>query len=917
VRRPRPLCEATLVETSPGGENAALSPADHQPYLEVRTDQGRTEIALKDTVIDIGRDPENDILLDDLVVSAHHLRLMRDGNSFVLMHPHPDRIRTLNGLYYQGQHIRGDQRFRTPLADGDIIRIGDEGHSLVTLVFHDGSPATPAVPPVQPIALGEPVLTIGRRADCKVTLAHPQVSALHALLVREGGTYRMIDQHSTNGVYVNGERREECLLALGDEIRIGPYRLVYEASQLSQFDESRFISIQAKNLWTAGSNGSVLLDDISLNIPPRAFVALVGGSGAGKSTLMDALSGVRPAQRGSVHYNGHDYYANIAAYRTNLGYVPQDDIVHKDLTVERALYYAAKLRLPGDFTDEQIAQRISEVLEDVEMTPRRSLLVRKLSGGQRKRVSIALELLANPSIFFLDEPTSGLDPGLDRKMMNLLRKLADRGHTVVLVTHATTNLNVCDYICFLAQGGRLAYYGPPDEAKAYFGKTDLAEIYASLEPTDMNPRAPEEAEVEFKRSTEYQDYILGPLAAVKCVDAAASRPIETRTRTSRRKAGAQFRLLAQRNLELLRNNRTNLIILLVQAPVIALILMLLIRSELGAGLFNQDKVLQCSPQITQTLVTTTPTSENPSGAVRIGLPATAQAGSNQVVDCHQIAQLLSGDPASKADATTLRNAQNYASRKGGVNAALQDFIVPGSGLNALRVIFIVAYIAVMFGCVNGVRALVKEASIYRRERAVSLGILPYVFSKVSVLGTCALVQCAAVLLILQLFEPLRGGVMLPVLVEVYISIALTALAGLMVGLTASAFAKNEDVANSLIPLLLIPQVVFAGAEIALKDAPLQLIAAMLPTRWGLTALGTIIGIHTDKLGGDSLLGTDTTFHGTLLSTFSQADAVHRVLLAWGALATLVTLLILLVCLGLKRRDVRVSERGRAKAALSK
>src|SRR5947209_8741056 len=226
---------------------------------------------------------------------------------------------------------------------------------------------------------------------------------------------------------------------------------------------------------------------------------------------MDLLSGLRPAQEGKVLYNGQDYYLNLAPFSTQLGYVPQDDIIHRDLTVDRALYYAAKLRLPSDFTDEQIQQRINEVLEDVELTARRKLLIKKLSGGQRKRVSIALELLANPSVFFLDEPTSGLDPGLDRKMMFLLRKLADKGHTIVLVTHATNNINSCDYVCFLCQGGRLAYFGPPEEAKAYFGKTDFAEIYSSLEPTEENRNIPEEAEARFKVSKQYQEYVVASL----------------------------------------------------------------------------------------------------------------------------------------------------------------------------------------------------------------------------------------------------------------------------------------------------------------------------------------------------------------------------------------------------------------------
>src|SRR5581483_1874756 len=218
-------------------------------------------------------------------------------------------------------------------------------------------------------------------------------------------------------------------------------------------------------------------------------------------------NGMRPAHEGNVLYNGVDYYHNLAAFNTQLGYVPQEDIVHRELTVERALYYAARLRLPGDFTREQIQWRIDEVLEDVEMTERRGLLVSKLSGGQRKRVSIALELLANPSVFFLDEPTSGLDPGLDRKMMSLLRRLADRGRTVILVTHATNNINACDYVCFLAQGGRLAYFGPPNEAKAFFAKTDFAEIYSTLEPTKEQPDIPQQAEERFRASPDYQRYV--------------------------------------------------------------------------------------------------------------------------------------------------------------------------------------------------------------------------------------------------------------------------------------------------------------------------------------------------------------------------------------------------------------------------
>ncbi|HKV56769.1 MAG TPA: FHA domain-containing protein, partial [Ktedonobacteraceae bacterium] len=380
--------------------------------IEVVSNVHSNKLALPLTkdVISIGRDPSNDVVITEQVVSGFHAQIVREGNQYVFIHPHPQarQGRTLNGIIYQGHHIKGDETFRKPLARGDFFRIGDEHGTLVTISYNDGSGASQDfVPEIRPIPLGAPVITIGRMTDNMVVLNHPQVSGRHARLEQVQGGYRIIDTGSTNHVYVNGQRANNQMLKPGDEIRIGPFNLTYTGTQLTQRDESGGIRIDALSLMKEGNKHTVLINDISLAIPPRKFVALVGGSGAGKSTLMDALNGLRPAQKGAVFYNGKDYYHHLAAFSTQLGYVPQDDIIHRDLTVERALYYTARMRLPEDFTEEQVRQRIDEVLDDVEMKHRRKLLVSKLSGGQRKRVSIALELLANPSVFFLDEPTSG------------------------------------------------------------------------------------------------------------------------------------------------------------------------------------------------------------------------------------------------------------------------------------------------------------------------------------------------------------------------------------------------------------------------------------------------------------------------------------------------------------------------------
>jgi ABC-type multidrug transport system ATPase subunit/pSer/pThr/pTyr-binding forkhead associated (FHA) protein len=825
---------------------------------------------LNKQVINIGRDPSNDIVINDLVISAFHAQIVHEGNQFVLVHPHPARGKTLNGLLYQGRHIAGDQPFRKPLARGDIFRIGDEHGTLITLTYNDGSGAAQdVVLEIRPIPLGMPLITIGRVPDNMVVLNHPQVSGHHARLEQVQGGYRIVDLSSTNHVYVNARRVTNQLLQPGDEVRIGPFKLTYTGTQLTQQDESNGIRIDALHLQKVGNKEIILINDISIAIPPRKFIALVGGSGAGKSTLMDALNGLRPAQKGAVLYNGQDYYHHLAAFSTQLGYVPQEDIVHRDLTVERALYYTAKMRLPDDFTEAQIQQRITEVLEDVEMKHRRGLLVSKLSGGQRKRVSIALELLANPSVFFLDEPTSGLDPGLDRKMMFLLRNLADKGHTIILVTHATNNINACDYICFLAQGGRLAYYGPPNEAKVFFGKTDFAEIYSALEPTEENPSIPAEAEARFKASPDFQKYVVGPLNSGPAGRANALQETAAVKPPKRGNPMKQFSLLSRRYLELLKNDTINLLILLLQAPVIGLILFLLLLSG-GKETFTPTSVATC-PNVN-------------------GMPI-AQTKGSTTLDCQDVLNFFN---SPQGQAFLQQRDPGKTSQE-----ALQDFILPGAGQNAQKYLFIMAFAAVMFGSLNGAREIVKEGPVYRRERTVNLGIVPYMFSKIAVLGILCLLQSAILVIMVSVVAPFHQGILLPVTLEIYITLALTSLAGLMTGLAISALVPNTDRAMSFIPIILIPQVIFSGIIFQVNGPFMQFIAAFFAARWSMAAMGTSIGIHGDRLGGDTF-----SYQGTLFSTSSQPQAILHLLLCWFFLVAMILILGLLTAFFLKRKDVR-------------
>jgi ABC-type multidrug transport system ATPase subunit/succinate dehydrogenase hydrophobic anchor subunit len=793
----------------------------------------------------IGRDPGNDIVILDLSVSRFHALICWEQGAWSIENLSKTTGVSVNHCFVQRMILQHD----------NVISLGG-GSSFVFLHLDAQTPAKPV--PAQGL-----------------------LSAYYAQAgqdrMQDG--YCLVGLNSANHVDVHTPLVKDQSITMKDAICTTPSQSIDDYIKRAQVDENRSIRVDARGLKRTGSRNVILLNDISLVIPARSFVAIVGSSGTGKSTLMDALNGLRPAHEGMVLYNGEDYYRDPAAFSAQLGYVPQDNIVHNDLTVERALYYAARMRLPGDFTKQQIGQRIDEVLEDVEMMDQRAMLISKLSGGQRKRVSIALELLARPSIFFLDEPTSGLDPGLDRKMMFLLRRLADRGHTIVLATHITSNIAMCDYVCFLAQGGRMAYFGPPDEATRYFHTADFADIYSALEPTKANPLVAQEAEERFKTSFEYARYVMQPLHELHSVGDGEkpSRIVDKRKRG--RHPWRQFLLLSMRYIELLKNDVGNLLILLLQAPIIALLLMGIVRYGIGPGVFNANNIVRCSSQV---LTATGP----------LALPGTGS--SVHPVDCSQVVSFLSNNPAGKA----------YAAQKGGERQALQDFIALSPASEAQKVLFLLIFAAILFGCVNGAREIVKEVPIYQRERAARLGIIPYICSKIVVLGTLSLLQSAVLTLGMNIVEPIQQGVFLPGLLEIYITLTLSSLAGLMMGLTLSAIASNSDRAISFVPIILIPQVLFAGVLIPFKDRFSQTVAASFPIRWALAASGSSVGLHSDKMMGDRLFGNDYIYHGTLFSIYSRADATSRILGSWLALLIIMLALTILTGLFLKGKHVR-------------
>ncbi|MEV8531714.1 FHA domain-containing protein [Streptomyces sp. NPDC051211] len=474
------------------------------PELVLETDTGRTVMS-PGRIYHVGRDPLSEIFLDDARVSWHHANLYADGDHWTL----EDEDST-NGTWADGRRIRAwgvgpgsELRFGSALDGPRAVLAGPTAAAGPPGLSSAAGPPGPAGA-AGPAGVADPSLTstfrrptsvrplpartavrIGRSPDNDLVIDDLVVSRRHAeLRVLADGSHEIADLGSHNGTYLNGTRVGPAPVPVtdGDIIGIGHSAFCLVGDDLQEFVDTGEISLDVQDLTVAVDNGrKTLLDHVSFPVGAKCLLAVVGPSGAGKSTLLGALTGLRPADHGTVLYDGRDLYRDYAELRSRIGLVPQDDILHSQLTVRRALSYAAELRFPQDTAAAEREERVDEVISELGLEQRAGQPIHSLSGGQRKRVSVALELLTKPSLIFLDEPTSGLDPGMDRSVMHMLRGLADDGRTVIVVTHSVLSLDVCDRLLVLAPGGRTAYYGPPEDTLGFFGFTQWPEAFEAFE----------------------------------------------------------------------------------------------------------------------------------------------------------------------------------------------------------------------------------------------------------------------------------------------------------------------------------------------------------------------------------------------------------------------------------------------------
>jgi ABC-type multidrug transport system ATPase subunit len=733
-----------------------------------------------------------------------------------------------NGTYV------GPQRVNRITLDGDTtIRLGHPADGPV-VSFSTGTPAQrPAtVIAAKPAMAGgmtsasrrEPsvirrlptkVLRIGRAPDNDVVISDLSVSRHHAELRKIAETYQIVDLNSHNGTFVNGQRVSSAPLTEGDIVGIGPSTFRLSGTELQEFVDTGDISLVARDLTVTLPGGKVLLDHVSFPLGERSLLGIIGPGGAGKSTLLGALTGMRPANGGSVLYDDRDLYAHYAELRHRIGLVPQENILHTQLTARRALRYAAELRFPRDTSKAERNRRVDEVLAELSLTPHAETRTDRLSGGQQKRVNVALELMTKPSLLFLDEPTSGLDPGLDKSVMEMMSGLAKDGRTVIVVTHSVANLDICDRLLVLVPGGKVAYFGPPQDGLKHFGKPGWAEVFQAFDAEPDRDWAG-----EYRRSVWYQQYVMA--ASDGRGQAAPHRHIPPPPPSKNRLA--QFGTLCRRYLSVIASDRVYLA-LLAGAPIVLGAVILAIPANDGLGPAS-GRAPPAKHHATS--------SPSPHASSHASKRATARPSPQAVA-----AQLVSpASPTASARATghgSARATKHPSSRATPAGKGAKGAVPPVND-EASSLLLILVICACFAGAFNAVRELVKERAIYSRERAAGLSTASYLSSKLAVLGLISGLQ-AGILVLIGLFGrklPVSGSLLhsLPLL-ELIIAMALLAIVSMALGLLISASVNTSEKTMPILMVVVVVEVILTGGVFAIAGkAGLEQVAWLSPSRWG-------------------------------------------------------------------------------------
>lgn len=531
---------------------------------------------MKHGKISFGREPDNDIVLKSKIVSkVHGYFEYIDENLYIYDNNSTNGI-YINDLFY-GQDNNGDVKIHL-VQENDIIRIdgssenrnNGDGVIMIYTEKHDEGRWR------EYYLDGVKNIKIGRSKTNDIQLDNINVSRNHATIESRDGNVYIIDNNSSNGIFINGERvRESTRLRERDVISIANSTLFYTKNIILYKKDIGGTRVLVQGIGrTVKKNHRTekILSNINLQIEPNDFVAIIGGSGSGKTTVMNAISGFERATSGKVFVNSVDLYKNYKSLKSMIGYVPQQDIIYENITLLKMLEYSAMLRMPNDVTKSEIKSRIAEVLDMVELQGHENKIIRELSGGQRKRASIAVELLANPGLFFLDEPTSGLDPGTEESLMRNLRKLSKQSNkTIVMVTHTTQNLHLCDKIILMGQGGKICFYGSVPQCLDFFGVENIVEVYNMVS--------------DEKGSNKWSDTYYRRFG----IHQHLSNTKETKTpKTKQEPFFKMLSVLISRYVTLIKNDKQRLLMIALQ-PVLIGILLSFVASDTVFEIYNSTK----------------------------------------------------------------------------------------------------------------------------------------------------------------------------------------------------------------------------------------------------------------------------------------------------------------------------------------
>ena len=654
----------------------------------------------------VGTGDNAHIKLNNSRVSRNHLQIIYQEQGVL----HIQDLDSTNGTYLNGIKLKISQS----LKHKDKIQLAGVNDILIVVEKPLTSDTLNPQKNIVDILKTKKTIFLGRGTNCDIVLNHGTISKVHAsITLTPNNGYQIKDLGSTNGTYVNGRKIKTVeTIDFKDNIFIGRHQITLEAPSKNLSDE---LAITAIGIEKTYSNGVKGLKKMDLSIPSKSIIAIMGPSGCGKSTLLKALNGDTPPTKGKVFLFNLELSENWQYLKTQIGYVPQDDIVHQQLTVEQCLYFTAKLRL-DNLSDQYIDKKIDQVLEDLNILEKKKNLISNLSGGQRKRVSIAVELMTDPLIMFLDEPTSPLDPQTVEDFLEIMKKLSERGTTVLMVTHKPEDLGYMDEVIFMAEGGNIVYQGDTNKYKEYFNVKSVVSVFSQI--------SGKTAEIWIRKYLNPR--VLGSNSGFDFVKS-----------TSEVSSIEQFSWLSKRYFKIKLNDRLNSSLLLAQAPIIA-ILICLIYSEINSG-----------------------------------------------------------------------------------------------------VLFMVAISAIWLGAQNAAREIVSEQAIYKRERMFNLKILPYIFSKISVLSFFSIIQSAIFIFILFIRYNNSDITDLNQPFKLFLWMIFLSIASTFLGLLLSSMVRTTERAMTILPLILLPQIMLAGIISKISNGLVEFISYLTLSRWGVEGLHII------------------------------------------------------------------------------